>query len=407
MCFCYTAVLQTMKLKKALFRKRKKKESRFKHLMLLLHLWLGLLSSIVILIVCLTGCIYVFKNQVNDFYNRDKVFVKAEGQSLPLSAFETELAKSGRQITSVVIPKSNSRSLIISSVNKENGNPQTRFFNPYTGRDLGAGGSLDDFFGTVEQIHKNLLLGEPGKQIVGVFSLIFILMLITGLVLWWPKRNKKQIKEAFNVKWRAKFHRLNHDLHSVFGFYSLIFLLFISITGIYITYPWVKSAILVSLGGSSVQEQTLQEDEDVSDSFAALMDEMLKKEDEKTELSEEKPISLDSIQLLTNRQLAYKGTTVILLPDEKEPRYRVQKINTDNFLGAMLPDLIEFDKKGVLQKTELFKDKPLHQQFKEISKPLHTGEILGLKSVIFYFIITMIGFSLPITGFIIWWKKAK
>lgn len=396
-----------MKIRKALFRKRKKKESRFKHIAALLHLWMGLASSVVILIVCLTGCIFVFKNQVNEIYNRDKVFVKAQEQRLPLSYFEDKLSKQNLQISNIIVSKSENRSLIISSFHPENKTNQTRFYNPYNGDDLGAGSSLDGFFNTVEQIHKNLLLGEIGKQIVGVFSLIFILMLFSGLILWWPKRKKKQIKDAFVVKWRAKFHRLNHDLHNVLGFYSLIFLLFISITGVYITYPWVKSVVLVSLGGSSVQEQTAQTEEGVSDSFAALMDEMLKKENEKSELSEEKTISADRILTLVSEHLPYSGTTMIMMPDDKNPRIKIQKINTSNWLGAMLPDFLEFDKKGELQKTDLFKDKPLHQQFKEISKPLHTGEILGLKSVIFYFIITLIGFSMPITGFIIWWKKSK
>lgn len=396
-----------MKIIKALLRKKKKKESKFKYISALLHLWLGLISSAIILIVCLTGCIYVFKTQINEFYNRDKIFVETQEQRLPLSFFVNKLAKSNQKISSIIIPKSNNRSLIISSTNKSISHLQTHFFNPYTGKDLGAGNSLDDFFNTVEQLHKNLLLGEVGKQIVGIFSLIFIFMLFSGLVLWWPKRKKKQIRDAFNIKWRAKFHRLNHDLHNVLGFYSLIFLLFISITGVYITYPWVKSAVLVSLGGNSIHEQTTQIDEEASDSFATLMDEMLKKENEKSDLAGEKPISVDSIQLLISAQLPYNGTTIIRLPDEKEPRYSIQKVNTENLLGAILPDFIEFDKKGVLQKADLFREKPLHQQFKEISKPLHTGEILGLKSLIFYFVITLIGFSMPITGFIIWWKKLK
>src|SRR5690606_39505133 len=55
----------------------------------------------------------------------------------------------------------------------------------------------------------------------------------------------------------------------------------------------------------------------------------------------------------------------------------------------------------------LFADKPLHKQFVEISKPLHTGEIMGLPSAILYFIVALIGCMLPITGFIIWWKDRK
>src|SRR5690606_4291683 len=135
------------------------------------------------------------------------------------------------------------------------------------------------------------------------------------------------------------------------------------VSGIYITYPWVKTVVLVSLGGGSISEQT-QSQEGVSDSFANLMDEMLKKENEKMDVVEIKQIPLDSILYLTQKELSYPGTTTILLPDEKEPRYQIQKINTSNWFGAMFPDFIDFDRNGELKRSDLFNNKPLHQQFK-------------------------------------------
>lgn len=397
-----------MGLKNAWFRKRKKKESLAKYVMGLLHLWLGLLSSIVIIIVCLTGSIYAFKNQVLEWSNRDKVFVKVQSQVLPISYFEEKLSEENRQITSIVLSAKTNRSHIIASTDLNGQNPTAHFYNPYTGENLGAASAkTDQFFNTVEALHKNLLMGEIGKQIVGIFVLIFILLLISGLVLWWPKAKKKQVKEAFTIRWKAKFHRLNYDLHNTLGFYSLLLLLFMAITGVYITYPWVKNAVLMGLGGPSLKEQTRIDQEADDDAFDLLMSEMLSKEDEKSELKEVDLISLDEIYAKAQAVLPYKGSTTIQMPNEQNPRYSIQKLNTDNWLGAILPDFIDFDKNGELKKTELFKNKPLYQQFKEISKPLHTGEILGLKSIIFYAIISFIGFSLPITGFIYWWKRAK
>ena len=132
---------------------------------------------------------------------------------------------------------------------------------------------------------------------------------------------------------------------------------------------------------------------------------MIEKEDEKITLKNEPLISLDSILNLADKNLNYKAITSISLPNDEEPRYIVKKINRENWLKALLPDIISFDKKGHLKSVDLFKDKPLNKQFVEISLPLHTGEIMGWPSLIFYFIATIIGCSLPITGFIIWWKK--
>lgn len=94
------------------------------------------------------------------------------------------------------------------------------------------------------------------------------------------------------------------------------------------------------------------------------------------------------------------------MSDGINPRYIIRKINTHNFLGSKVNDRVEFDRKGELRSLERFKDKPLHRQFIEISLPLHTGEIIGLPGSILYFLICLIGCSLPITGFILWWKKA-
>jgi hypothetical protein len=51
----------------------------------------------------------------------------------------------------------------------------------------------------------------------------------------------------------------------------------------------------------------------------------------------------------------------------------------------MLPDELTFDKEGKLKTINLFSDLPLDKQFTTLAKPLHTGEIMGLKSVVLYF----------------------
>lgn len=399
-----------MKLKKALLRKKRKKESWFKYITAILHLWLGLLSSLIVLIVCLTGSIYAFKNQINDFYNRDKVFVDVpENVTISIASIETLFESENRKITGFVIPENANRSYSISFTEDGSTFVKTQYFNPYTNQLLGYGSSaLDNFFRIILDIHKTLLIPKIGKQVVGIASLIFCFMLLSGMVLWFPK-TIHDLKNGLWVKWKAKFYRVNYDLHKTLGFYSFLLLLFIALTGLYITYPWMKNAFIVSLGGNPVLTAGAGEEtnNELSAEFSEMLKKMLDKESDKKNLQDVKPISFDSIYKLANKQLPYNATTSVTAPNEKESEFKITKINTQNWLGAMLPDELSFDKKGNLKNTEKFSDKPLHKQFIEISKPLHTGEILGLKSVILYFIMALIGTSLPITGFIIWWKKVK
>lgn len=394
---------------KSLIRKRRKKESLFKYIMALLHLWLGLLSSLIIFVVCLTGCIYAFKNQIIDFYNRDKVYVKVGENRIPLDTVQENFRDKGWVIDEFILPENKKKSIIISYTDQNTKISKTQYFDPYTGAQLGgANNGLDRFFAVVLDIHKTLLITKAGKQIVGVATLVFCFLLLSGFVLWLPKK-WKDLKNGLTIKWKAKFYRLNYDLHNTLGFYALLMLFFIAVTGLYVTYPWMKSGIIVSLGGNPVLTSgaTQETTQEVSSAFSDLLQQMVDKQDELIATQETKPISIDSVNILANQYLKYTATTLIRLPGESEPWYRIKKINTNNWLGAQLPDEIIFDKKGEVKSIERFSDKPLHKQFVEISKPLHTGEIMGLPSVILYFLISLIGCMLPITGFIIWWKKVK
>jgi uncharacterized iron-regulated membrane protein len=397
-----------MSLFKSLLRK---KESWFKYTMGVSHLWLGLLSSIVVFVVCLTGSIYAYKNQIIDFYNRDKVYVKIPSNQprIPMDTLWKQFAEKKQEISMAIIPENPSKSLVISYTDLQTSISKTQYFNPYTGQELGvANRNLDSFFQVVLNIHRTLLITKIGKQIVGISILIFVFMLLSGLILWWPKKIK-ELKNGLSIKWKAKFHRINYDLHNTLGFYTFLLLLFIALTGLYVTYPWVKSGMIVALGGKPVlsANASAEAQSEISSSFAEMLQQMVEKEGELKAMKDVQALSLDSILQLTYQHLPYQATTVINLPDKEDPRYRVKKINRENWLGAFLPDLVTFDKKGTLKTIERFKDKPLHKQFVEISLPLHTGEIMGWPSITLYFLVSLVGCSLPVTGFIIWWKKVK
>ena len=393
------------KLLKSIFRKRRKNETFFKYLIWISHFWLGLLSSIVVFVVCFTGCLYAFKNQITEIYNRDKVFVEKVSNAKKFSAddVQNQFLKNHKKITALTVSNDKGRSVSVSY--EENGVAQTTFFNQYTGEELGAvDTSLNVFFETVLDLHKNLLMGNVGRQILGAGVLIFVFLLFSGFVLWLPKRIRN-LKQSLTVKWNARFQRLNYDLHNTLGFYTFLLLFFIAITGLYVTYPWVKNILIVSLGGESISSINT-ENKESDDAFAGLLSDMIQKQNEKKEEQKVK-ISLDEILKKADDILPYKAVTTIELPNKENPRFVVSKINNTHFLGMMLPDEVTFDKNGELKTKDLFLDKPLNEQFTALVKPLHTGEIMGLPSIILYFIVCLIGCSLPVTGIVIWWHRLQ
>ncbi|UTX47726.1 PepSY domain-containing protein [Chryseobacterium sp. MA9] len=392
-------------LLKSLYRKRRKNESVTKYLMWITHLWLGLLSSSIVFVMCLTGCLYAFKNQIIDFSNRDKVYISPSSEkAMNPDLIQAELLKQNKELTSLMIPDDKGNSYMIGY--RENNLDKSTYYNQYTGEvlgqpDVGSG----RFFEIVLDLHRNLMMGNIGRQIVGASVLMFCILLISGLILWLPKK-LKFLKQGLTFMFKAKFQRVNYDLHNTLGFYTFLMLFFIAVTGLYVTYPWVKNTLIISLGGSSIDNISKEKDSG-DDAFGGLLEDMLQKQDEKKNLKEVTSASVDKILKLADHQLPYPAVTSIELPNEENPRYVVIKINRQNFLGMMFPDEVTFDKTGAFKTKELFSDKPLNKKFTALAKPLHTGEIMGLPSIILYFIASLIGCSLPVTGFLIWWHRFR
>src|SRR5690606_22484114 len=108
------------------------------------------------------------------------------------------------------------------------------------------------FFYVTAHLHSQLLLHEPGFWIVAVATIIFLIELITGLILWWPaKWNKHNRDASFKIKWKAKFKRLNYDLHNVMGFYALAICLILTVTGLIIAFEPVQNLTLKIFGTNS------------------------------------------------------------------------------------------------------------------------------------------------------------
>lgn len=393
-------------MKKQLLRKRRKKESLFKYIMSVLHLLLGLLSSIIIFIVCLSGCIYAFKTQIENLIDRDVVYVKSDNNSSKI-AIDTILNNFENQFggaTNITVFKENNKSVLVSSFSKDN-TGVSAYYNPISGELLGVKNTTSiAFFDFILEVHRFLLAGDVGKFINGVAVLMFIFLLFSGFIIWLPKKIN-QLKKSLKIKLDAKFHRVNYDLHRVLGFYSILLLFFISVTGLYVSFHWVKNAVIIGLGGDSIviSDTNIALKESLSSSFDVLFDDLSAKEN--TVLKKES--SLQSILLKTDSILKNEGTKVILLAKENTKSINITKMNTDNLLHFYVPDKIEFSIDGSVRKQELFKKLALHEQFKLIAKPLHTGEIMGLPTIIIYFLISLVGCSLPVTGFIIWFKKIR
>ncbi len=107
-----------------------------------------------------------------------------------------------------------------------------------------------DWIFNTRMLHQCLLLRyDVGHYIVGGATLIIFVMIITGIVLWWPK-NKAALKQRLWFKWKSstKWKRKNYDLHNIGGIYTFLFVLLFAVTGLVWTFDWWTNGIYRLLG---------------------------------------------------------------------------------------------------------------------------------------------------------------
>lgn len=403
-----------------LLRKKKAKESLFKYIFSVSHLWLGLISSLVLIVVCLTGSILAFEGPIKRWVNQDAIKVEVTGKRLTVDSLHSIYnANYNLPAGRITVPAAANEAVNFFAFNRQTGERASVYIDPYTGKITGQESKkVQAFFSNTLRLHRWLLVRGTGKAIVGISTVIFLFLLLSGIVLWWPKR-LKQLKHSLKVKTKAKFYRVNYDLHSVVGFYAMIGLFFLGATGLYFSYPQVRNGVKIAFGADPIEVRSEGGGHQHNHGTQAKGNKNRSGQQKAQggkgrgrnrgeraggRKAQRRNVLQKGYDLVSN-ELTYGSDVIINLPGRRSNNYRFQKKNRDNTIGAYLPDFIELNGRGRMLKKQLFAELPLHEKVTSIMRPMHTGEIAGWPSMILYFVLCLIGTSLPITGFVIWYKR--
>ncbi|GAA4325287.1 PepSY-associated TM helix domain-containing protein [Mucilaginibacter gynuensis] len=364
--------------------------TKFKKTILFLHRWLGFISGIVVFIVSITGCIFCFQDEIQDaFYSHRHVQVQQKPYLEP-SVLKGIAAKHKPTFKPGYLAYAGVDRPALLYMNSKTGT-NVLYINPYDGKILHDQDMFKDFFIIVEYIHLYLLLpANIGQLVVGISVIIFVVIMITGVVLWWPKR-KSDRKRSFTIKWGGRWRRVNYDLHNVLGFYSLSIAIILAITGLAIAFEWMSDGIY--LAGNMGKTYAIEKDEPKSDS--------LKKD---LPIAGKPVIDRAYHQL---RALSPNAEMYTFYEDEAASGH----ISTGAYAKSLHfanSDSYDFDKyTGKILKGLPQTKKSLGLKLNEMNYDIHVGQIFGLTSKIIAFLASLICASLPITGFIIWLGKRK
>ena len=383
-----------------------------------IHLYLSLAAGLVIMTCCFTGAVLVFEKELQEAFNHDRYFVTEKEILSPLQQLADGVKKhySSAKITSLKVYPDPQRSVEIGITmpadKKENtadrtserqvgaaasspaaagakptgpggGNNYTAFVNPYTGKVLELYSYRETFFYSMFALHRWLLGGSDsiGKTITGVATFIFLFILITGIILWWP-RNRAILMKRLKIKTNASWKRINHDLHIVLGFYASIFLFIFAFTALAWSFKWFNNAIYTVTGSSMKSVEPPRSTYTSGSNF----------------------VNYDSAYIAVMKAAGSARYYTLRAPADTTAPFTVSVLPmgvhesaTDNYYVDQYT--------GAIIGTQKFSERNLGQRIRSTFKPVHTGSIYGLPSKIVAFIVCVLGVTFPVTGTIMWLKR--
>lgn len=366
----------------------------FKKIILTIHLWLGLTSGLIVLFLGITGCILAFEREIKNvtepyqnIQNENKLFLPPS--SLKKTAVEQ---LPGRVLHSISYGEKN-KAAVATFYNAEPEYFYLIYINPYSGEVLKVKDMSKDFFRVVLMGHYYLWLPPKiGQPIVASATLIFLIMLVTGLILWWPK-NKAARKQRFTIKWNAKWRRVNYDLHNVLGFYVTWIIIFIVVTGLVWGFQWfAKTVYWTASGGKSL----------------LLYEETFSAKNNKTNAVNASPV--DAVWQQVSKEYPSSQLIEMHFPENDSASIEAA-INPDAYTYWKTDyhyyDQYTLKELPVKHVYGNFKNATIADKILRMNYDVHVGAILGLPGKILVFCASLVAASLPVTGFILWRGKRK
>jgi uncharacterized iron-regulated membrane protein len=218
------------------------------------HLWLGVLLGLYTAVIGLTGSALVFRGQIDRQLSPALFAVNATApHRAPLAPVLRTIAaqfplEHVEGIDNLSRPSHPAIVYLSTGSGAEGSDQRMVSIDQATGRILGSRMRYAGFLGVCANLHYYLLAGPTGYVINGVCACAFLLLCCTGWMLWWPGRSG--LRRGLRVHWRARWKRLNWDLHAVGGFWTNPLLIAVVATGILFVFPKPILDCLAWAGGA-------------------------------------------------------------------------------------------------------------------------------------------------------------
>ncbi|NJN24910.1 MAG: PepSY domain-containing protein [Cyclobacteriaceae bacterium] len=358
-----------------------------------IHLWLGLSSGLLVFVIAITGCIYAFQEEIQNATQSYRFIQQQEKPFLPPSEIQLIALQQlpDKHLHAIMYQDSVHAAKAIFYSYED----QYYFFvyiNPYSGEVMKIKDVNADFFRFILDGHFYLWLPpEIGQPIAASATLIFFFMLISGIVLWWPKKNT-HLRQKLSIKRVSGWKRKNYDLHSVLGFYISWLALILVYTGLIWGFEWFRnSAYYVATGGEDYVEYHDPGSKEIKDQSASIP-------------------AIDRVWAIMNAEYP-QADWIEIHPPEDSLSSIAANANPDGSTYWKTDyryfDQYTLEELSVPHIYNRLHESGMAQKLFRMNYDIHVGGILGLPGKIIAFLLSLTIASLPVTGFVFWLGKRK
>ncbi len=352
----------------------------------LIHLWLALVLGALVVVVCVTGSIIVYEEELDRlllpaFFARSTTGPTGEpGTDIALSRI-VEAARQHRPEARVGhldfrhLPEG---PVIVSMKGSATG-PIELSIDPVTGEILGER-SRHHFLGVVRGLHIDLLAGDTGYVVVGLSGVVILVMMGSGLYLWWPRNGRWRL--GLTLKRGASPHRRNFDLHRIFGFYTFVPMLVAVVTGVILVFP--------------------------GDTIDIILSEPYEQRPPIRAVDPVKKVDLDRVIPLAREQIPHGEVLLIHMPGEVRPLFSVSFRSFANGHPRGRSYVHIYPDNGEIRWAKATRNASLTYQIRwEWLVPTHSGDVAGHWGKVPILLAGLAPLGLMITGVLMWLRRRR
>ncbi len=215
------------------------------------HFAMGLAAGVFVLLMSVTGVLLTYERQI--VASAQNAAVQAPPGADPLSVdalADAAVSAPGAPGNTLIVQRDPAHVATLSKGRRDN-----VLLDPYTGETMeGAGEGAEAFFGRVMRIHRWLAFtggrNDVGAAINGAANLVFGALLISGVVLWWPRRWKWPLvkTQLFFRRGLTNAKARHYNWHHVLAAWSFVPLFLIIVSGAVFSYSWANKLVYAAFG---------------------------------------------------------------------------------------------------------------------------------------------------------------